>query len=298
MISVIICTYKRSEKAEKCLSAFQRQKYKNFEILLIDQNENRGLNKKIKNNRTKIKYFHIENKGLSYARNFGIKMAAGNILVFTDDDCFPDKNWLKEINISFQKHREITAIFGRTLPYQAEKNEGLICPCLFDKEKEKIITKPCRHWEEIGFGNNMAFRRKVFEKIGGFKEWLGVGSIGYSCEDGEFALRLLLKDYKILYNPKLIVYHNRWLKKNSNEWRKQLHAYACGEIAGYGFYAFKGEKLAQEVVWEHFRGTMRNVYSKLRKAIKNLSLAAFREIILDIYYDFYGLLLAFWFAKF
>ena len=154
---------------------------------------------------------HMKQKGKTRALNTGIKAARGNICAFTDDDCIPDTKWLENIVHIFRTNPMISGVFGKTLPYRPNLHPNLICPCTFNKPQKRIITKPHRHWEDIGFGNNMAFKKATLEKIGLFKTWLGPGSVGSNCEDGELAQRALIRGYSIGYNPHMIVYHNKWL---------------------------------------------------------------------------------------
>ena len=297
-LSIIICTYKRVKKLEKCLQSILHQKIKYIEILVIDQNEGNQLKAIIKKiNNPLVRYFHIKKHGLSFARNYGINLAKGKILAFTDDDCIVDKNLLKNIYLSFQKNKQIIGIFGKVFPYRSELNKGKTCPCTFSNNKKRLITKPFLHSKYIGFGNNMAFRRKIFIKIGGFKEWLGVGSIGKSAEDAEFVLRVLLKGYKVLYNPKVKVYHNRWLTKE--QFRKQCLSYSCGEVACYGYFCFQGLKLGKQVVVNNFKDS----YWKFRKAIKSILFLRKGAVKLlfnsleELFYRVRGLVVGAYFSK-
>jgi GT2 family glycosyltransferase len=233
--------------------------------LIIDQSDNNQVKEVIKNiNSPIIRYFNIKKNGLSFARNYGISIARGEILAFTDDDCLPVNNWLKEIIDSFRQYKEVVAVFGKTLPYEPRKHIGLICPCVFRKGKKNFITKPCRHWINIGFGNNMAFRKEIFTSVGTFKNWLSVGSLGKSAEDAEFALRVLIKGYKLMYNPKMIVYHNKWLTPKQAD--KQNLSYICGEMACYNYFASQGYNFATTVVVDNWKDT----YLKIKKICKRI----------------------------
>jgi len=91
----------------------------------------------------------------------------------------------------------------------------------------------------------MAFKKEVFNKIGDFREWLGPGSIGSNAEDAEFALRCLIKGYKLFYDPNIVVYHNCWLTKKL--FRKRRLSYICGEVACYSYLGFCGLQLGRRV---------------------------------------------------
>ena len=215
MISILISTRNRPQKIKNCIKFILKNYFKKFEIILIDQSTNSKTKKIVKKIKArKIRYLKLNNKGKSKALNLTLKKATEEIFAFTDDDCIVDKNWLKNIYQSFQKNKNIVGVFGKVLPYRPQLNKNKVCPCTFLNNKKRVISMPCYHAKNIGFGNNMAFRRNIFEEIGGFKEWLGAGSITLLMHLALLCLRVLLKDHKILYNPKVKVYHNRWLTKN------------------------------------------------------------------------------------
>ena len=295
-ISVIVSTRNRPDKINDCLKSILANSFSDFEVVVVDQSDDYRTKEVIQEILSPlIRYFRMKEKGLSKGRNLGIKRAGGKIIAFIDDDCLVNKDWLKSIYKSFPKNKDIAGVFGKVLPYKPHLHKGQICPCVFLKYKEKIITKPTLHWKNIGFGNNMAFKRGIFEKVGNFKEWLGVGSVGLSAEDAEFVLRLLLNHYKILYKPEIKVYHNRWLTKR--EHRRQRLSYSCGEVACYGYFAFQGNKLGEKIIKNNFL----NSWGKLKFSFKSLlffkkdSLRLLCCTLQEFYFRLRGLVVAFWF---
>lgn len=95
-VSIIIPTYGRPDKLEKCLLSLNNQTYENFEVVLVDdngENSENGLKTEAKVNqlKTKIKYSlkYIklkENKGACFARNEGVKVSSSEFITFLDDD--------------------------------------------------------------------------------------------------------------------------------------------------------------------------------------------------------------------
>lgn len=296
MISVCINTRNRPEKLMRCVKSILNNSFKSYEIIIIDQSTKGSNTFFLKN--IKVKYFISPQKGVGFAKNFALKKAKGEIVAFTDDDCIVNTNWLQNISQSLKENKNIAGVFGKVLPYKQKSHKNMICLCTFLKKKNEIITKPCIHYKKIGFGNNMAFRKNALIKIGGFKNWLGPGSIGNNAEDAEISYRMLLNDFKILYNSKIIVWHDRWFKKDSSELKRQMRSYACGELAAYGFYALKGEKIAKKVVKNHLICSFLNSIMHFKKALKKLSLKLIFDIFLDIFYDVRGILIALWYSKF
>lgn len=297
MISVLIATKDRWLVIEKCLSSILDNLFSDYEIIVIDQSNSYKTQRIIKKlQSSKIRSYRLFSSGKSRALNFAVQKSKGEILAFTDDDCIVDKNWLKEIAQSFQDNLDIMGVFGKVLPYNVKNNLGKICPSILLKSKKMIIDKPLPHYPNVGIGNNMAFKSTVFEQVGKFKEWLGPGSIGMAAEDADITLRMLHRGYQVLYNPKIKVYHNRWL--TDNEFFKLGLAYSCGRIACYEYLFFKGINLGKLIVRNEFY----NIYKKARLCIKLLLtfnksfFNVFINLFIDLYYKLKGLLIGYWFS--
>jgi len=246
LISVVICTRNRADKIKKCLESILANKMAVMEIIVIDQSDNLKTKKIVRDFLDeRIRYFKMWGSGVSRARNLGIKKCKGEIVAFTDDDCVTTDDWLEKIESSLAKISDIAGVFGGVLPYEPEKNNGKLCACLLEAKKEQIFREPVEHWR-VGYSNNMAIRKKVFRKVGGFKTWLGPGSIGVASEDAEMVLKILFSKGKIYQNPDMVVYHDRWLTRE--ELSKQQLVYAAGEAAVYWYYALKGKWLAIKIV--------------------------------------------------
>ena len=101
MISVTIATYNRPNLLKKCLAALGNQtlKRKYFEIILCDshsEQETDNVVSQFKKNNSNIEVRHLHTKNILAAkRNLGINAAKGEVIVFFDDDCIPDKNCLR-----------------------------------------------------------------------------------------------------------------------------------------------------------------------------------------------------------
>ena len=262
MISIIVATKNRQSQLVDCLQSIYANRFKDFEVIVIEQS-------RVPSNGNMFRYPHLTHlqqhqHGKSRALNLGITLARGDILAFTDDDCVVDHDWIRSILDFFTHHPDIDGVFGKILPYQQRSHKNEICPCVCARNKSAVITKPCLHYEYIGFGNNKAFRKKVFEKIGNFKPWLGPGSIGSNCEDGEIAQRALIHGHSIGYNPNMIVYHNKWL--TAEKMRIQQLSYVCGEMACYGYFSFQHYDFAKPVVKKNITDT----YWKIRKILKQI----------------------------
>ncbi len=272
-ISVIIATKNRPEKIKKCLRSLLNSRLLPFEIIVVDQSTNNLTQTevlKIKNS-VNIKYFKQSKSGKSAALNLGIKKTCCEIIGFTDDDCIVDTLWTKTIIDSFQKYTNISLCFGKTLPFLPNKNIGLICPCTFVKHPDRfsITDKPQKHWEHIGFGNNMAIKKTFLNDHGLFKTWLGPGTKTKNAEDAEMIFRALVSNELIGYNPYQKIYHNKWI--SVTEYHKHDLLYCQGEFACYGFFALKGYSFAKSILIENYTDSIKDIFNNLLSWISGKS---------------------------
>jgi glycosyltransferase involved in cell wall biosynthesis len=121
-ISVVVPTCNRPLLLLKCLHALAGQNFdkKNYEIIIVsdgpDQETEQQMKVWIKKRRSlRIRYFSLsEQKGPAAARNYGWLNAMGKLIAFTDDDCIPDRNWLKAFSECYTPGEKV-AFTGKTM---------------------------------------------------------------------------------------------------------------------------------------------------------------------------------------
>ena len=104
--SIIIPVYNVEKYIKKCLDSIKSQTYENYEVIIINdgskENEEKIIKKYLKDER--FSYYKKENGGLSDARNYGVKYATGDYLIFIDSDDYIAKDLLKNLNKSLKKN--------------------------------------------------------------------------------------------------------------------------------------------------------------------------------------------------
>jgi GT2 family glycosyltransferase len=130
-------------------------------------------------------------KGLSAARNTGVRTAAGDVVVFLDDDAEPRAGWLDGLREVFSEHdvavagTSVTPRWeGGTAPGWFPVEFGWVVGCSYRGQptRRSIVRNP--------IGASMAVRRTVFAAVGGFSETMGrVGTLPAGCEETEFCIR-------------------------------------------------------------------------------------------------------------
>jgi len=301
-IALIICTRNNHSKLELTLKNLEKILPSGIQLVVVDQSteDNRAaLSLKIP-----VTYIRTPHElGLSRARNTAIQSTRASVLAWTDDDCIVTKEYLLQLlsiakKSSTAKQQNIAGVCGRTEPYLPTKPSSLFhCPCTLRKEDKRPVTDVKTHWKHVGLGNNMVFFRYIFEDLGFFKEWLGVGSIGESGEDGEYMLRCLIAGKTMLYDDRLLIYHNRWL--SDTQLRAQHLKYDCGGLAVYGYYSFLGVNNC----WEDFNQVIDRNTSAIISSIREIKQSPsklfhnLKATLQETYSFFKGLTLAVLFSK-
>jgi GT2 family glycosyltransferase len=164
--------------------------------------------------------------GTSRARNTGWKASMTDIVVFTDDDCVPDSNWIEALVRAFESHPGIGFVTGRIVPDAVRATHGQLNLSVIESG-EPVRFDAGESGEVQGHGANMAWTRKALEAIGGFDEGLGPGTRLRAAEDADAFRRMLDTGGAGYFEPSAIVVHRQWRTR-----REQLAAYF-----GYGIGA-------------------------------------------------------------
>lgn len=151
--------------------------------------------------------FNEDLKGLSYARNIGIKETKGDVVALIDDDAMADPLWTQAMVATFKEDGRIGAITGSTVP-RFEKDGSWLPKELYWMISCSDITMGAIHEVERCFGTNLAFRRAVLDQVGLFDERLGIqGKKWIGGDDTELVWRVKQAGFKIVCNPDVKVLH-------------------------------------------------------------------------------------------
>lgn len=220
MISLIMATLGRLNEVDEMLRSLTAQTYKNFEVIIVDQNEVGFLDEVIKkySKEINIQYIHIKEKGLSKARNIGLKYIHGEYIGFPDDDCVYQKKTLESL-VEIFKNDNIDVVTG-TITRNKNKINGT------DIKKINIYNV----WIK-GISYTMFFKKKVIERIGTFDENLGVGSgtIYGSGEETDFLIRAIKNNFLVWNTNKINIYHP-YEDFNNKKINEKAYSYSKGRM--------------------------------------------------------------------
>ena len=206
LVSIIIVNLNRKKELTNCIESLNFQNYKNYEILLIDNNSVDGsaeyINSKFPN--THI-YKTSKNLGTSYTRNAGVNFSNGELIWFLDSDTYlNDENVLLNLVNKFTNNNEIDAIGGEAI--LNEKNEvlGTKKLALYPNGMTKgyLDNSDMKTKVEVLATCNLMIKRKAIENVGGFDHFYF-----FYLEDLDLTYRIFKKGYKMYLIEKCPVIH-------------------------------------------------------------------------------------------
>ena len=214
-LSVIVPTYNRKDILLKTLAAYQAQSARAeiLEILVVDDGSRDGTPDAMAEFSARsglpLRYFQLTHRGLAAVRNYGIREAKGKLILFGDDDILPVRNLVEE---HLTWHRNHPQPFVGIL--------GLV------EWSPEVKPTPFMHWlgqegffeygmlkagEDAGFGCsyfcNLSLKTGFLRENGIFDEEFK----SYGFEDTELGYRLGKKGLKLLYNPRALGHHYKFV---------------------------------------------------------------------------------------
>ena len=215
--SLILATVGRTDTLRCFLDTLLSQTHKDFELIVVDQNSDERLVSVLAPYMSTFPILHLQSvKGLSRARNTGLRHSCGDLIAFPDDDCEYPPNLLSRVTEFFIRHPEMDGLTGRIT--DETTNFGI---------EPNSINK--RNVWSCASSISIFLRRDSTQGVW-FDEGLGLGSSTrwQSGEETEYLLQLLERGALLHYDPDLIVIHPSPVAKYDRSARRRAYRYGCG----------------------------------------------------------------------
>lgn len=229
MISVVIPAYNAERSLPYALRALQNQTVPRnlYEVIVVDDASMDGTGAVARE--FGVRYRRQNKEGPAAARNLGVRIARGDIILFTDSDCIPKEDWIEKMIKPFEDP-QVAGAMGRYLTRQTE-----YCARFTQLEFEERFSI-LRDYDSIDLVASFAaaFRRSVFEAVGGFDAHYPLAN----NEDVELSYKIASQGYKMVFLNDAVVYHRhpaRWRKYFSTKftrafWRTLVYKKFPGKI--------------------------------------------------------------------
>jgi GT2 family glycosyltransferase len=215
---VVIPTIGRVELLRACLTSLAACRPAPDEVLVVDQSHDPAVASLVTEfSGASARLVPSFGRGVAKGRNDGLRAAANEIVLITDDDCTVAPDWI-EVTWRSMGDDPCKIVTGRVLPV----GDPIAVPSTIDDPEPHDYTGAPR--TGALFPNNVALPRSMVLALGGFDERFGPTEF---AEDNEFCYRWLKAGNRLLYEPSLTVWHHDW--RTPEELERLYVTYARGE---------------------------------------------------------------------
>lgn len=201
--SLVVATVDRTTELARLLASLAAQRDRDVELIIVDQNLDDRLVPVLAPYHGLLTILHGRAaRGLSRARNVGLRQISGEVVAFPDDDCWYPPEMLERVARLLGEHRDLGGLTGRSIASQGESSGD----ARFDSvpglvSRANVWQRACSY--------TIFLRRAVIETVGDFDETLGLGA-GTPWEGGEdidYPLRAIGLGFQLYYTPEIRVFH-------------------------------------------------------------------------------------------
>ena len=225
MLSVLLCSYNRAEKLRRCIDALASQTLARdqFEVILVNDgstDDTREVMRRALSHLPGEYCEHETNRALAAARNTALRAARGRIVLFINDDTYPEPDMLEQ---HLRAHR-----------MRSEGPVGVLGYISFDPKHERRVFSQALHHHDLLFPltgsregveydfdhfvtGNISVPRTLFAEQ---DIWFDESFLRYGCEDIEVGYRLWQKGLRVFYHPEARAIHDHRLTVRDYESRE------------------------------------------------------------------------------
>jgi glycosyltransferase involved in cell wall biosynthesis len=203
-ISIVVPVKNEEKRINATLQSLAKIDYPNYEVIIVDGGSTDDTINSAKEFPFKI--IQATNSTPGQGRNIGVKNSSGEVIAFTDGDCMPEKNWLKNA-LSYLKCKGVGGVGGPMVANdKSNYNSKTMLDVLSTFFANAGSTNFARYKKLRAVTNipscNAIYRRKVLEEAGLFSDDLRF------CEDVDLNHKIRKNGYRVIYSPNVVVKHN------------------------------------------------------------------------------------------
>lgn len=220
--SVIVPVYNRIDEVRDLLDSLRRQTLKNFELVIVEDGSTQPCEEIVRNAPDlRVRYFYKENEGRSIARNYGLERAVGDYFIFFDSDCVIPEDYFAVLSRELDANP--TDCFGG--PDSAHSSFTSTQKAINFAMTSFLTTGGIRGGKIslekfVPRTFNMGFSRKVYERVGGFREMFS--------EDIDMSTRIRNAGFSIVLIRPAYVYHKR--RVDFRKFLRQVYVFGMSRI--------------------------------------------------------------------
>ena len=227
--SVIVPVYNRIEEVKDLLTSLSAQECKDFEVIIVEDGSTMPCREEVNSYKDKIdvSYYLKENEGRSIARNYGLERAKGDYFIFFDSDCVIPSDYFRKLGIALNSN-PLDCFGGPDAAHESfsDTQKATNYPMTSFLTTGGIRGGKIQLEKFTPRTFNMGFSRKVYDKVGGFREMFS--------EDIDMSTRIKQAGFSIGLIRDVPVYHKR--RVDFKKFLRQVHVFGMSRITLYLLY--------------------------------------------------------------
>jgi glycosyltransferase involved in cell wall biosynthesis len=200
-ISLVLATLGRDKDVVDFLQSLTCQTYKNFDLIIIDQNKDGKIDAIVEQftDCLDVRHVKVDFVGNARARDYGIGLAQGRIIAFPDDDCAYEKDVLKQVVAEFTRRKNLSILVAGSYDFSSSRFSIGV-----NSRKAQYFSR----FQMMGVEFTQFFdRNKIDGKQFHLDHDFGIGSKYSGGEGFELLYRLLRAGNTAFYTPEIKIYH-------------------------------------------------------------------------------------------
>lgn len=246
-ISVVVPTYNRRDRLERMLAALAAQEFDHpYEVVVVSDGSTDTTNEYLRSadHGVPVRVVEQSNQGPAAARNRGIEVARGELIVFLDDDVIADRHLLRTHHEAHRDRPALVTIGPMDAPPDHAMSAWVFWEqVMLDRQYRAMKQGEWSATARQFYTGNAAIRRQHLVDCGGF-------DTGFRrAEDVELAYRLAERGLEFRFCPDAIGHH--YAERSYESWRQTAYAYGRNDIV------FAGER-GQTWIYASIRDKLRS----------------------------------------
>lgn len=227
--SVIVPVYNRVDEIKDLLQSLEAQTVRNFEVVIVEDGSTVTCRDVVADyaDRVPVRYFYKENEGRSIARNYGLELAKGDYFIFFDSDCVIPERYFEKLEECLDSSY-VDCFGGPDAAHSSFSNTQKA----ISYAMTSFLTTGGIRGGKVSLEKftprtfNMGYSRKVYEKVGGFREMFS--------EDIDMSTRIRQAGFSIGLLREVPVYHKR--RVDFAKFFRQVHVFGMSRITLHLLY--------------------------------------------------------------
>ena len=220
--SIIVPVYNRVDEVRDLMASLERQTLRNFEVIFVEDGSTEPCDCVLQEfSDVNARYFYKENEGRSIARNYGLERAEGDYFIFFDSDCVIPEDYFKVLTEELDRN-PLDCFGGPDAAHDSFSDTQKA----INYSMTSFLTTGGIRGGKVSLEKfvprtfNMGFSRKVYDKVGGFREMFS--------EDIDMSTRIRNAGFNMGLIRPAYVYHKR--RVDFRKFLRQVYVFGMSRI--------------------------------------------------------------------